>query len=232
MILQHLKNPFSNSRVSDEKFDKFCQTHLARLESNNDAGTFTGFINVLRPVYISFANSITDESAEDALKEGKTISVEDAMRLMKSFVQRKQGAVQEKFGKGSAAYEEFFPHGMTEYSIAGMKKLEIIFTRFVNKCRSFKTQLGTQIGDEGQFLLDTFTTSRTLQLREIGEVKQMSNDSVEKRQILADAMFLVFLDLVKLFVAHQERVLDFYDPSIVRRAHNKEEPRAPAAVAA
>src|SRR4051812_10355134 len=118
MILNHLENPFLNSRISDLKYKKMAETHLKRLQNNNQTGRFEALISSTQPAYQAFEQFIGQAATEVANKKGKTQQVNTLMSNIKKFVSRKEGMIADKVEKETAVYLSFFPVGLKEYTQA------------------------------------------------------------------------------------------------------------------
>ena len=84
MILHHLNNPFANPKISEDNFGKIALTHLERLKTNNQEGQFTTLIEATQPLYDAYKEAVSDEAFEIALREGKTITVDAAIKGLKA----------------------------------------------------------------------------------------------------------------------------------------------------
>jgi hypothetical protein len=90
MILQHINNPFANPKISEEKLDKIVDTHLQRLTTSTPAALYAQMIVLLGPLYAAWKLAISVEAIEKALREGRTISVNDAVKIIKAYISRKR----------------------------------------------------------------------------------------------------------------------------------------------
>lgn len=217
MILQHIGNPFANPKISEEKFDKIADTHIQRLTSNNQGGAYTNLINETTPLYTAWKTAISAEAVELAVRQGRTISVNDGVRVIKQYISRKEGVIKDVFAKGSTEYEQFFPLGLTEYSKATLGNLRTLTERWITAANTFAGQLPANLGNDCQLLLDAFNTARTNQLQTAGEVIEKDSDSDIARSALAKQLYKNLCSLIIIHIDDTERVIDFYDLSITKR---------------
>lgn len=222
MILHHLKNPFVNPTISEDNFGKIALTHLDRLKTNNQEGQFTTLIEATQPLYDAYKEAVSDEAFETALREGKTISVDAAIKGLKHFASRKEGVIADAFDGKPEIYEQFFPHGLTEYSKATKKNIDTLFNRLVKTMQAHTAKLGDEMAEQALVLYNNYVAIRDVQLQAIGEVKELDSDADAARIALAERIFLNLLALITMFVKTPDRVIDFFDLSITKR-HQKEE---------
>lgn len=217
MFLHHLNNPFANPQISEDDFLKISLTHLERLDANNQNGDYTTMINATKPLYDAYKKASSAEAFEEALREGKTISVDQAITGMKHFVSRKEGIIKDKYFNKPETYEIFFPKGLTEYSNATKGNIDLLFKRFVDAIDAHTADLGMPLKQEAETLYNNYVTLREAQLESIGEVKELDSEQDAERYALAIQLFRNLLGLISKFAEDTERVKDFFDLSITAR---------------
>lgn len=218
MILHHIKNPFANPEISEEKFDKVADTHIQRLTANNQSGTYTNLINETDPLYQAWKTAISAEAVELAIRQGRTISVNDGVRVIKQYISRKEGIVNDVYPKGSSEYEQFFPQGLTEYSKANLGNIRLLTERWIAAANASGSPALVVLGAELQLFLNAFNTARTNQLQTSGEVIEKDSDSDIARAALAKQLYKNLCSLIIIHIDDTERVIDFYDLSITKKS--------------
>lgn len=217
MIEHHKKNPFGNPTISEEKYEKLVESHFQRLNANNDTGTYTDLINEGSPKFTLWKQTISVEAIELALRQGRTISMNDSVKLIKSYISKKRGVIMDKFAEGTTQYEQFYPYGAMEYSEANLGKLRTITERWIAAATTFAADLPANLASDGQLFLDAFITNRASQLLSAGEVVQKDSDSDIARADMNNWMYKCLLTLLLIHIADVERVNDFYDLSITKK---------------
>lgn len=227
MILHHLNNPFANPKISEDNFGKIALTHLERLKTNNQEGQFTTLIEATQPLYDAYKEAVSDEAFEIALREGKTITVDAAIKGLKHFASRKEGVIADAFDGKPEIYEQFFPHGLTEYSKATKKNIDTLFYRLVKAMQAHTAELGDEMAEDALTLYNNYVALRDTQLQAIGEVKELDSDADAARIDLAERIFLNLLALITMFVENTDRVKDFFDLSITKRNQKDDDDETP-----
>ena len=124
------KNHFNTKEISDVKLQSFAEFHIQGLLANNPGGIYDLLISETTLAYTNYFGSITDKATAIAIRKGKTVAMQDAMLIFKTFVSRQEGLVRSKWSVDSAEYQEFYPHGIYEYTKATLATIEIIMVRY------------------------------------------------------------------------------------------------------
>jgi hypothetical protein len=217
MILQHINNPFANPKISEANLDKIVDTHLQRLTTSNPAALYAQMIVLLGPLYAAWKLAISVEAIEKALREGRTISVNDAVKIIKAYISRKRGIVKDRFAEGTPEYEQFYPNGAMEYSDANLGNLRLLTERWIAAATTFAADLPANLGADLQVFLNAFIAARAAQLLSAGEVIENDSDSDIARAAMVKQVYKNLLQLLVIHIDDTQRVIDFFDLSITKR---------------
>ena len=223
MITHHLNNPFDAERISEDNFGKIALANLERLKTNNQDGQFTNLIDATQPLYDIYKTSISAEVFEIALREGKTITVDEAIKGIKHYVSRKEGVIADVFDGKPEIYEQFFPQGLTEYSHASKKNIDMLFKRFADTAAAYTAELGDELAEDALTMYNNYVSLRESQLGAIGEVKELDSEADAARAELAIQLFVNLLSLLIIFKEDTQRVKDFFDESMFQKPGEEEE---------
>lgn len=237
MIHFFLSNPLLNRKMSNYNFNKISAAHIARIKAfaPDPADTLFGvtvttimssMIADTEAVYDAWRSTEDVESTERSKKEGRTISVDDSITDLKSFISRKKGVIADKFPKGTPAFEEFFPLGLREYSRMTKKDADTILKRFVNAVDAHKADLDPAILSEANSKYNIYLQLRKDQLQSIGKVKDGMTESERKRIRLAVQIYRNLLTLLLLNAEEPEKARNFFDESILKRKPGDQKPAA------
>lgn len=209
-------NHFNTERISDNNIRKYAEDHLQRIIANNTGGIFNQLITDTTSAYNGYFGAITDEDSKTAIKEGSTISMNNALRQFKSDVSQKEGIIKGTYGVKSSVYQEFYPHGITEYTNATLGSAPLLMQRMITASTAHLADLGQPFVDLFTTHSNTFNTLRTSQLNLIGEVAGKKDASVSTResieiQLMKNMLFIAFNN-----VGNPEAVNTWFDQSIIR----------------
>ena len=221
------KNHFDTKEISDDNIRKFTEVHLQRLAAKNGGGEFTQMITDTTTAYTNYFGSITDEDTKFAVQQGLTLATNNAVENFKKAVSQKEGLVRATFGKDSAQYQEFFPLGITEYSKATLKNVEMLMQRFVTAANKYAVELGAALETEFQGYLTSYSTARTAQLLKIGEVADSKTDTSFKRDVVEDELMKNVHLIGAMFVGDINTSMDFFDQSFIRDSNGGDDEEPP-----
>ena len=223
------KNHFNTSKVSDNNFQKFADINIQRLAENNSGGEFTTLIADTTAAYTDYYGSISDENTKSALQQGLTITMNNAVEAFKKAVSQKEGIVRGNFGKESAEYQEFFPHGASEYSQATLANIEMLMDNFVNASNNHVGVLGIPFLTEFQDCRTNYTSARDAQLQKIADVAETKTASHQNRDVLELQLHKNLHTIATMFPGDVDRCMDFFDQSFIRPSESgdEEEPTPP-----
>jgi len=211
------KNHFSSRLISDDKLRKFAEIQLERLKANNSGGEFTQLINDTTAAYQLYANAISDEDVKFSTQQGLTIRVRELLDSFKNYIAAKEGIIRAQFGKKSEAYQEFFPLGKNEYWRGNFKNIETLLNRLITSADKYSAELGTDLKNELQTMLNDFKSAREAQLFKKGEVAD-SKTNVKKRREEMETQLTKNLHYIGFtFPGNVNRCNDFFDQSFLRR---------------
>ena len=231
MFRGHLANPFDSLRFSHANFNTFAERHIALL------GSFNGSAELLAattPIVESYKLLLTDMSSHEGRKQAKTVSVNELVKEIKKYISRKGGVVADAFPATSPTYQEFYPHGRAEYTLAAKKNIQVLVERFRDACLNHQTELGTDIGTKMTDFAQRLANTRKLQIDNVGNVKDKSSVLDGVRKQLAKQMYINLLTLTLKNVDNTEYVRNYYDTSMLKHGNKKngaepETPQAPQA---
>ncbi len=170
------ENLFFPLETTESNFIEGTDRHIALLAANNPGGIYTTILNDTTGKRDLLRQALSASDSEDSEQQGSTITMNNAMNAFTKFIQIREGLIKSTFeGSDSAQYQEFFPHGLTEYNNATLADIETLLNRCVTKATKYETQLGTPFKDDCIAKLNAFKDARTAQLTNIGEAGNLEN---------------------------------------------------------
>lgn len=213
------KIQFDSSKISDDNFRKFAFDHLQKLKVNNTSGEFDGMIKETSIVYDKFMTTTSSEHNKQAVQKAKTLEVNNIMEEFKKLVRRKEGYIRSVFGKDSPYYLEFFPRGVSEYSMATKSNIIRLMDTFVESGKKYAKSLGEQFAIEFDNVRKRYINARTLQVEQMGMVEMEKSLNEDCRQKLERQLNKNLYTLAIMFMGDPERGMDFFNQSIIRPNH-------------
>jgi len=229
MDLQKLfKNHFDTKEISDDNLRKFAEIHLQRLSANNGTAQFTTMITATTAAYQQYYGAMTSEDTKSAIQQGLTVTMNNIVENFKKYVSQKEGIIKGNFGKESAGYQEFFPHGLTEYSNATLANIELLIDRMVTGMQTHQAALGPNLLTDIQTFQTNFKAARKAQLEKIGEVKSEKVTTSTNRDGIENELMRNVHLIASMYIGNVERCISFFDQSFIRGNGKDDEEETPA----
>lgn len=207
---------FDTPKISDDKMKRFTFDHIQRIISNNGSGVYNTMLNATVNAYNSYFGAINDEDTKEAVQQSRTIIADAFFNQFIKTVQQKEGTIKGLYGKGSAAYEEFFPHGMSEYDQATKANIEMLMARMVNASTAHQADLGLAFVTIFTDLQSNYHDAYVAQHQQFGTVDASKTVTSVTRDVVEIQVGKNVLTLAIEFFGNPVRVNDFFDQSIIR----------------
>ncbi len=219
-------NQFLTMQISEDNFDKLVKSHIERtsvIAANSSPLTAMFWDNrtAVSALYTQYSESRGKKALNLSQKEGKTINVNQIVKNIKVFVSLKEGIIKNKFFKGTAEYEEFYPLGVKEYAKASKKNIGNLFKRFIDSLNVHKMDLDSGILSEALPLYDSLMQAMSAQMNQVGNVKDITSSTKELRRQLAVQLYKNMLLLLLMNADNPQKVKDYFDESFIKHASKK-----------
>lgn len=175
---------FKSAKISRNELDLFTSDFLKRVQVKGTDLIPQAQTDLITTAYKNFKTNLGLQANKGALQKGGTLTRKEAFESVIKFIRREEGLIKSKFGKPSAAYLEFFPQGLTEYSQAKVEGLTNLLVRFVAAAEKHKLALGQDFLTEITELQITYTNARDDQGTSIAVNKNVQSEVRDTRKIL------------------------------------------------
>lgn len=209
------KNHFDTKRISNEAMNQFSTDHLHRMVANNPGEIYTPLIEATRLAYNYYFEAINIEAFSKNQKEGATVSVRMFHKEFVELVMMKEGIVKGTWGKGSAVYERFFPHGKKEYRRAKRGNIQILMSGFISACNDHSGQLPEGFVEPFITLKTNYEEARNLQLYHIGTAVGNKLSVATARKVMEIQLMMNLLTISKNNIGKPEVIKVYFDQSIL-----------------
>ena len=209
------KNHFDSPFISDLKLLKFAQIHLKRLSVNNPGNIYDTIISEMTLAYNDYYSTLTAKDTKTAFKEGKTVGKNQAVTAFKKFVSRYEGFIRAEWGIKSPEYQEFYPHGLYEYSRGTLANIEKLIDRFLSAATSHQAVLGASFVTNITNHRDDFVNARKSQLGSIAVVAGKKSDKKAKRTVVEEQLMKNLHVIAANNVSKPLAVRQYFDQSFM-----------------
>ena len=222
------RNHFDTQFISDDKMDLFSQDHIARLKTNNPENIYDPVITNTERAYDDYFSSKTSESVSAAQKEAATINVEKYAKEFADLISMKEGIIRGTWGKESAQYQEFYPHGITEYTKAIRATMNELMDRYLQAATKYAAELPANFIDLFTAIINNYKTSRDLQLGKMGNVAGDKLETAQNRDILETQLMSNVLVIANNNIGNTDVMKVYFTQRYIERSgRSQDEPLAP-----
>jgi hypothetical protein len=194
--------------------------HVSALETIPDPPIPASQIAITKTLFLTFQAAMGLLATKSAQQMGGTITRAEAGELALAFISRKEGLVKSEFGKGSAAYTEFYPAGITEYHDATVEGFRALLTRYFNSAVKYKTQLGEAFCTEIENLQEQYNEARDEQSGGIAGNKSAQSQVREARKALTMQLTRNVLNIAATCVDNPEAFGKWFNFGLLEVANN------------
>jgi hypothetical protein len=223
-LRKFLESPFRRLKVSRDKTFKFFEDHLNRLIQAVDNGEpFAGLVAATQLAFDNLKLSLGSYSSTLAQKESKTMTVDQVIEEFKIAIKLREANILIHFSKDSPVYQEFFPHGKTEYHQANKASIERLMTQIITAIDNHKTELGQPLLDEFLALQTDYITARNEQLKKMEDAGTKTDSWESSLEIMQMQAFRNLLTIALQYMGEPDKIELFFNESIIRARHYNRE---------
>ncbi len=236
MIENHLSNPFANTELSNGRFGKYADEHLARLlAAQLPDALFGPRLAATQAALTAFTSGRKANAVASAAREGKTVTLDKAIQRLQKFVSIQAPVLAALFtdldkdvrGTDTAAYQAFFPQGVEAITKANKATLDAAVAPFVAAATQYQAQIGAPTASKVTALVADIAAARQAQLASKGATKDTQTDRVTARTALALELFVNLLTLLIHHAADPGQVRAYFNVAILKEYTGSPRP-APA----
>jgi hypothetical protein len=215
-LMKFAVNHFDNVKISDDNMKKFAEIAMQRFIANNPGSIYDTIIAEITAAYTDYYGAITDEDVKTAIKEGSTVAMNGELKTFKASVSQKEGIVRGNYGVDSPTYQEFFPHGVTEYSNATLGNAQTLYDRMKTAATAHQADLGLPFVTLFTTLRANFVAKRDAQLLLIGEVKGKKDTTSKNRNVLEVVLMKSVLTVALNNIGNPDAIDVYFDQSFLK----------------
>lgn len=219
-LTRYFKIQFVTLEVSRERLKNFTIDHIQRLTSSNPGGIFTSILTDITTVYTAYYGDIEDEDLAQAVLQSYTLGLDDSRKALVDFISRAEGIISFTWGKTSMEYEQFYPHGVSEYSQSTLPELQTYSQRFVSVATTYSASLPASFVSDVTTLRNTFINNRNAQLGQKGTVADERSQLTGTRSALCLQLTKNLLTIALHYLGDETKATVYFDQSLIDRKQN------------
>lgn len=164
-------NLFDDVHITDARLLNFGNDLLGNLKAANSSNQYNDLITMLNKVLPPLQTQVSEVDTALTQQLGKTLTNNQVMTLFKKTMSNKEGFIAEVLdGRGTPAYLEFYPKGISEYNGATKTTMATLTSRVNDAATKYTAQLGATITALLTGFESNWQTSREDQREQIGTV--------------------------------------------------------------
>ena len=230
-ITRLFENHFDDPQISAEELRQFAEDHLGKLKALPSLpAELAALLPPTQAAFDAFDAALSARTTLQAAQSGGTITKDEAVQLFRTTVRKREGRVRDKFDKGSAAYAEFFPRGLTEYQKARMGQVAGFLDRLIAAATKYQAELGPELLAEFTALKTTFSSAREGQVDAKGDLAQARAQIAATRPVLELQLGRNLLAAASRHLGEPARAADYFSQSLLEDPTRSKDSETPPVV--
>ncbi len=212
-LSRFFRNPFDDRQISDDELRTFTEDHLGRTAAANTGGVFDSLLTNTTAAFNNFFGQVASGELKLVLQMAATEAMNTRWSLFVAYMtNRGEARVEDRAGKPSALYTEFFPRGLNEYHQTKVADSQTLAERVKQLATTNVATLGQDFVDTVTLLVNDYDTARAAQVTSKGQTVDAGTD----RRALRDALELQLFDNLLTFAQKHKG-----DPAAVTNYFNQ-----------
>jgi len=209
-------NFFDDPKITPSRFLNCSQTTLQRLIAANGDNAFDDLIAQLQPAINVLGNELGDINVDVAVQRGATLTVDEIINNFKDTMSAKEGVIADAIGgRGTAAYLEFYPQGITGYRKANKTNIEALAYAVKQAATKYADSLNPILVTLLQSFYGNYKDARGEQQQKVGNVEDGRSTRSAARSTLEIAMLVAVHTIAAKFPYDQQKCISFFDFSLL-----------------
>jgi hypothetical protein len=210
------ENPFSRAEVSPSRLYNFAKDSIGKFTAANTGAIYTAIIQSLTPLSNALGTEIGEVKSTLGVQKSSTYTVNEVIDSFKIYMSVNEGFIAKAVGGfKSAAYIEFYPRGVNEYTKATKTKMVGLLKQVFDAAAHHANQLGAATVTELQAFTTQYATARTDQETKKGSVADNRNDRTANRIALETGLLKAVYSVGLLYTGDAEKCGSFFNFSML-----------------
>ncbi len=212
---------FTSDQYSRNELNLFTSDFISRYKKTANPVLPAAEMSLLESTYQKFKDGLGELSTKGAFQKGGTVSKQDAYDDVLDFIRTKEGIIKGTFKKGSAAYTEFYPMGLSQYHNASVEGMKVLLVSYAAAANKYKAELGATFITELTDLQLAYTTARDEQVDKKGDKASAQTLLRESRKELTMALTKCLLLIAANTVSNEEAFMGYFNFGLLEVDNDK-----------
>jgi hypothetical protein len=231
------ENFFDDPKIIPTRLSAFGDDTLNRITSANTGGDYTALITLLTAPLAALAAELGDVDVALAVQKGTTLTNDQQLEAFGKTMSSEEPFIARALGgKGSAVYLQFYPKGISEYTLANKTNMATLTNRVNIAATANAAALGPALTSTLQAFEKAWKSSRDEQQQQKGTLGNNRVDRSDARANAEIALLTVVHSIAAKFPGNVEQCKSFFNFNLLfaqtRRKHQTyANPLAPGQIA-
>lgn len=205
-------NIFNNERITNPRLLNFSDDTQGRLAADNGDNRFTPILADLLSATNNMRSEVSDVDVALTLQKGATLNTDKVMSGFKFTMSSSEGAIAYSLGgRDTAAYLEFYPQGLTEYTIANKNSMPMLTERVFIAANANQAKLPPVLFNDLIIFKTGWANARTDQQLKKGAVEGNREERAENRIELEEGLLKAIHFVAGFYPGNTERGRQYFD---------------------
>ena len=179
------ENPFSIVDITPSRLYNFSTDTIGKLTAANTGKIYDTIIQNLTRANTALGSEIGEVKSTLGVQKGSTFTVNEVMKSFKVYMSDNEGVIAKALGgKRKAAFVEFYPRGLSEYTNATKTKMPALLKQVFDAAEKYKADLGAAQTKELKDFTKQYDAARSDQQNQKGSVTDNRTERTSNRTAL------------------------------------------------
>ncbi len=205
------ENLFDDKNIIPSRLSNFASDTLNNLTANNGGGSYTALISLLTPLITNFQGEIGEVDTSLNIQKGSTLTVDEFIKVFSDTMSSEEPFIARTLGgKGTAAYLEFYPQGVSEYTKPAKINMQTFTDRVNTAATAHAAQLGATLTATLQAFSPNWKNTRDKQQQQMGTVDTNRTERSTNRTALELGLLTAIHTIGAAFPGNVPQCLKFF----------------------
>lgn len=220
------ENPFSSDEIIPTRLYTFSTDSIGKFTAANEGNIYDTIIQNLTQASTALGTEIGEVKSTLGVQKGSTFTVDEVIKNFKVYMSDNEGVIAKAVGgKRKAAFIEFYPRGVSEYSNATKTKMTALLKQVFDAAEKYKTNLGAAQTKELKDFTKQYNDARGEQQTQKGSVTGNRTERKTNRELLEIELLKAIYSVGLMYIGDVDKCGSFFNFSLLY-APSRHKPKA------
>ncbi len=210
------ENPFNSEEIIPSRLYNFSTDVIGKFTAANEGNIYDTIIQNLTQTSDAFGNEIGEVKSTLGVQKSSTFTVDEVIKIFKVYMSDNEGVIAKAVGgKRKAAFIEFYPQGVNEYSKATKTKMPALLKQVFDAAEKYKTNLGAAQTKELKDFTKQYDEAREDQQKQKGSVADNRTERTSNRTALEIELLKAIYSVGLMYPGDVAKCSSFFNFSLL-----------------